>query len=242
MMYMAFYSDFAGEYEKIFPLREGTLQFLDHWLPEDSRVLDLGCGTGHYCGRLAETGRPCLGIDLDPGMIIQAEKVYPKPTFRILDLQQAGDLETAGFGGVYCIGNVLPHLSVKVLPSFLTAVWHLLQPGGRWIFQTVNFDPLLHLDEYCFPVLKYPEDKLAFHRKYLSHPRGHLVFETKLQYDNLDVFSGETSLYPRTSSEYISLNQKAGFNLLAHFCDFSGGVFESGLSSGSVFVFEKPEK
>lgn len=239
---MAFYSDFAGEYEKIFPLREGTLQFLDRWLPEDGRILDLGCGTGHYCGQLANTGRQCLGIDLDPGMIIQAEKVYSKPSFRILDLQQAGELQEAGFVGIYCIGNVLPHLPAKELLPFLTAAWKLLQPGGRWIFQTVNFDHLLHLDEFSFPVLRFPEDKLTFHRKYVSHPRGHLVFQTKLQYDEMDVFNGETSLYPRTSSEYVSLSQKAGFNLLAHFSDFSGGNFESGRSSGSVFVFEKPGK
>ena len=30
---MAFYSDFAGHYEKIFPFRQGVAAFLDQWLP-----------------------------------------------------------------------------------------------------------------------------------------------------------------------------------------------------------------
>jgi len=239
---MAFYSDFAGEYEKIFPLREGTLQFLDRWLPEDARILDMGCGTGHYCGHLARTGRHCLGIDLDPGMILQAEKTYPDPAFRILDMRRAGNLQLDSFGGVYCIGNVLPHLPAAELPMHLAAVSSLLQPGGRWIFQTVNFDPLLHLDEYDFPVLKFPEDQLLFQRKYSTHPKGHLKFQTRLLRQGKEIFRGETSLYPRISSEYLSMHEKAGFHLLAHFADFTERQFVSGQSAGSVYVFEKPGK
>ena len=236
---MAFYSDFAGEYEKIFPLREGTLDFLDRWLPEDGRILDLGCGTGHYCGRLAGTGRDCLGVDLDPGMIIEAEKNYAKASFQILDLRDVRVLRPNSFSGIFCIGNVLPHLPSGELQGFLASVFKLLKPGGHWIFQTVNFDPLLHLDEYCFPDLEFPDIKMVFQRKYLSDPRGHLIFQTKLVRDELDVFSGETPLYPSVSSDYQSIHQIAGFKMLAHFADFTGRDFESGRSTGSVFVFEK---
>ncbi len=239
---MAFYSDFAGEYEKIFPLREGTLQFLDRWLPQGERVLDLGCGTGHYCGRLSGTGRSCLGIDLDPGMILEAEKVYSEPKFQILDLQDIGMLKPASFSGIYCIGNVLPHLHAKKIPNFLASVHKLLQPGGRWIFQTVNFDPLLHLDEYTLPVLEFPEDKLKFNRKYVNDNQGNLLFQTSLTKDGMAVFTGETTLYPRVSSEYLSMNKKAGFNLLAHFADFTGLEFTPGQYSGSVYIFEAPGK
>lgn len=239
---MAFYSDFAGEYEKIFPLRERTLQFLDGWLPEDGRILDLGCGTGHYCGRLTSDERSCLGIDLDPGMILEAEKIYSTANFQILDLQDISVLAAASFGGVYCIGNVLPHLPAKKLPEFLVAVRRLIKPGGRWIFQTVNFDPLLHLDEYNFPILEFPGDNLAFRRKYVNDNQGNLLFQSSLEKDGMEVFTGETSLYPRFSSEYLAMNQAAGFNLLAHFADFTGLEFTSGRSTGSVYVFEAPEK
>ncbi len=237
---MAFYSDFAGEYEKIFPLREGTLQFLDRWLPQQGRALDLGCGTGHYCGRLSAMGRDCLGVDLDPGMVLEAERVYPDPIFQILDLEDINILKPASFSGIYCIGNVLPHLPAKKLPEFLATVRRLLEPGGRWIFQTVNFDPLLHLDEYDLPLLDFPEDKLTFQRKYVDDKKGNLLFQTSLKKEGMDIFTGETTLYPRFSSEYLTMNKAGGFNLLAHFADFSGKDFTSDRYSGSVYVYEAP--
>ncbi len=237
---MAFYADFSNHYEKIFPLREPTFRFLDRWLSEDHRILDLGCGTGHYCGRLAQTGRHCLGIDLDPGMVTQAEKNYSDPTFRIMDLQSINGLESGSFGGVYCIGNVLPHLPNQHLAEFLTSVRTLLKPGGRWIFQTVNFDPLLHLDGYEFPVLSFPEDGLTFHRKYTSTSEGQLRFQTRLLMDENEIFAGETQLYPQLSVDYLAMSQAVGFNLLGHFSDFTGQEFISGRFSGSVFVFEVP--
>jgi SAM-dependent methyltransferase len=237
---MAFYSDFAGYYEKIFPLREPTLAFLDCWLPEEGRILDLGCGTGHYCGRLAALGRDCLGVDLDPGMISQAEKNYLEPTFRMLGLQEVGNLKPGSFAGVYCIGNVLPHLPARELKGFLASVRTLLKPGGRWIFQTVNFDPILHVDEHRFPVLEFPLDGLTFHRKYTNTSDGTILFQTHLGHGEKVVFSGETTLHPRVSSEYLALNDAVGFNLLGHFSDFSGLVFSSTRLSGNVFVFEAP--
>ena len=237
---MAFYADFSGHYEKIFPLREPTLKFLDRWLTEDHRILDLGCGTGHYCGRLAETGRQCLGIDLDPGMISQAEENYPGATFRILDLQAIKGLQESSFGGAYCIGNVLPHLPAHQLAEFFSALRRLLKPGGRWIFQTVNFDPLLHLDGYEFPTLTFPDDDLAFHRKYLSTTQGSLLFQTRLMQDGTELFSGETQLFPRRSTDYLAMNLAAGFNLLGHFADFTGLEYIPGKFSGSVYVFEVP--
>ncbi len=237
---MAFYSDFSGHYEKIFPLRENTYTFLDRWLSEDHRILDLGCGTGHYCGRLAQSGRDCLGIDLDPGMISQAEKTYDSPNFRIMDLDSISGLQVNSFGGIYCIGNVLPHLPGHHLPGFLSSVKALLKPGGRWIFQTVNFDPLLHLDGYEFPTLSFPDDKLDFHRHYKSTPLGPMLFQTRLMQHGFEVFSGETQLFPKSSSDYLTLNSAAGFNLLAHFSDFTGLEYISGKFSGSVYVFEVP--
>ncbi len=237
---MAFYADFSGYYEKIFPLREPTLKFLDRWLNEDHRILDLGCGTGHYSGRLAETGRDCLGIDLDPGMIAQAQKNYADPTFRIMDLQSVSGLPKDSFGGVFCIGNVLPHLPSHHLAGFLSSVRTLLKPGGHWIFQTVNFDPMLHLDGYEFPTLNFPEEGLTFHRKYTSTSGGHLLFQTRLLKGESELFAGETNLFPRLSSDYLAMNRAAGFNLLGHFSDFTGHHFIPGKFSGSIYVFEVP--
>ncbi len=236
---MAFYADFAGHYEKIFPFRPETLRFLDRWLPPGGRVLDVGCGTGHYCRELAQTGRDCLGIDLDPGMIDQAERSHPEGAFRILGMEDVGVLPAEGFTGIFCIGNVLPHLPSSRLSAFLMDVKQLLAPGGVWIFQTVNFDPILTRSDHVFPERNLGPEGLKFLRWYDEIDVDRLQFHTALVGPAGEIFSGEVTLHPRASVDYLRGHRSAGFTKLGHFADFSGRGFNSAEESGSVFVFRK---
>lgn len=236
---MAFYSDFAGHYEKIFPFRQGTFAFLDRWLPKEGRVLDVGCGTGLYCRELARTGRDCLGIDLDPGMIAEAEEHHPQGAFRILGMTEVGLLPAGRFAAIYCIGNVLPHLPAGRLAAFLMDIRQLLAPGGVWIFQTVNFDPILGQQEYAFPERHLPEDDLTFLRWYEDIRVDRLCFHTTLLRAGAEVFDGEVVLYPRTSVDYLLAHRNSGFAKVAHFADFGGRGFSPQEYSGSVFVFRR---
>ena len=110
------------------------MRFLDEWLPKTGRVLDVGCGTGLYCRELGRSGRECLGIDLDAGMIEAAQAANSalgfsgdfRCDFQILDMADIGILPKEGFTGVYCLGNVLPHLPKEELDQFLLAVHGLL--------------------------------------------------------------------------------------------------------------------
>ena len=43
-------------------------------LPESASVLDLGCGPGLYCARLAGAGHACTGIDIGPASIAYANQ------------------------------------------------------------------------------------------------------------------------------------------------------------------------
>src|SRR5512146_1323769 len=61
-----------------------------------ARVLDLGCGPGLYCHRLAMLGRHCLGIDFSPASID-----YARDWASTLELScsfELGDIRSAGFG------------------------------------------------------------------------------------------------------------------------------------------------
>lgn len=237
---MAFYSDFAGHYEKIFPFRRPVAEFLDRWLPDKGRVLDVGCGTGRYCAFLDRTGRKSLGIDLDPGMVGEAERIHPEGDFRILGMEEIGLLPAGGFAGIFCIGNVLPHLPAHRLAGFLVDVQTLLEPGGIWIFQTVNFDPVIGEDEFVFPEINLPTSQLTFLRWYEDIRTDRLVFHTSLAGPEGEIFAGEVPLYPRTSIDYIVGHKAAGFEKVEHFADFTGRGFSPRENSGSVFVWRKP--
>jgi ubiquinone/menaquinone biosynthesis C-methylase UbiE len=43
-------------------------------LPEGSRILDMGCGTGRHSVELAHRGYRMTGVDISSGMLSQAEK------------------------------------------------------------------------------------------------------------------------------------------------------------------------
>jgi len=238
---MAFYTDFAGHYEKVFPFRPPTRDFLDRRLPLQGRILDVGCGPGHYCAALNTGGRRCLGIDLDPGMIRLAEEVYTETYFRILGMDEIGFLDTGGFAGIFCIGNVLPHLRGSSLAGFVLAVKKLLAPGGIWIFQTVNFDPLLKSgqQDHRFPVLRLEGENLEFHRWYEDITETGLAFHTQLVSSGEVIFQGEAPLVPHMSLEYMLGHQAAGFELLGHFGDFAETPFDPDESRGSVYVWRR---
>ena len=236
---MAFYADFAGHYEKIFPLRPEVLAFLDRRLPGRGRILDIGCGTGDACAALDRSGRRCLGIDLDPGMIGRAEQRHPDGQFRLMGMEEIGLLSRSTFAGAICLGNVLPHLPGDRLADFLLDVKRLLAPGGIWIFQTVNFDPLLRsgVREHAFADLRIPQDDLVFQRRYKDIEPDCLTFVTRLSARGREIFQGEVELAPRASLEYILGHQAAGFQLLGHYADYRERPFVPEEPSGSVFVW-----
>ena len=236
---MAFYADFAGHYEKIFPFRPAVAEFLDQWLPAEGRVLDIGCGTGSYCSFLDGTGRRTLGSDLDPGMIGEAARAHPDGEFRILSMEEIGLLPADNFSGVFCIGNVLPHLPAHRLAGFLVDVHRLLAPDGAWVFQTVNFDPIMELEHFVFPEINLPSSQLTFLRRYQDIRPDRLIFHTSMSGPEGEIFSGKVPLYPRNSVDYHHGHKAAGFKKLGHFADFAGRGFSPEEQSGSVFVWQK---
>ncbi len=252
---MSFYSDFAEHYEAVFPFREPVLRFLESQLPAarepaspdtgdvsrpgaPRRILDLGCGTGHYCGRLAAAGYAAIGIDLDPAMIAAATRAYPNAVFHCLDILDLDRLPPP-FDMVFCIGNVLPHLPRERLPKLPGKVLAALSPGGVWVFQTVNWDHVLGQSAtYRFPD-RTLTGGVVFSREYRDITPGRLRFCTRLAAPDRIIFEGEVDLCPARAEEYRRLHEAAGFELVGHWGDFAGAPFKPDAEGGSVFVFRR---
>lgn len=235
---MTFYNEFSRHYETVFPFRSAVHDFLDHHLPERGRLLDIGCGPGRYCAALAGMNRSCLGTDLDPNMIAQARDLHPQGEFQILGMADLEKLEPGSFTGIFCVGNVLPHLPAGGLPGFLRSLKSLLLPGGIWVFQTVNFDSILDQEEYQFPVRDFPEQSLRFHRRYSGITEDRLVFSTRLDEKGREVFRGEVSLCPRSSGRLKDRHEAEGFRLLQMSGDFGGHPFVAETSGAVIGVYQ----
>jgi SAM-dependent methyltransferase len=90
------------------------------------RILEAGCGTGHWLNDLAKTGWDCFGLDRSSGMLSEAAQ-HSEP-IRLVQ----GQAETLPFGHesfdlLYCV-NAIHHFTDQA--RFVEESWRLLSPGG----------------------------------------------------------------------------------------------------------------
>jgi cyclopropane fatty-acyl-phospholipid synthase-like methyltransferase len=105
-----------------------------HILPE-MRVLDVGCGKGHFLLELASSFRSGLGIDDNPDFLRLAEEAKCAENIRHVDFlrldypSEAGQLEAQGFDMAVSIRGPIPDTSEGI-----RAAHRLLRPHGLlWI-------------------------------------------------------------------------------------------------------------
>ena len=112
--------------------QELSIRLLD--LKADSKVLDVGCGTGYAVLRLASTvsaGKAC-GIDVSPGMVAKASSKVPQELKGIAEFVQASSEDIPYPNGQF--DHVLCTNSFHHYPDPLQALREMrrvLKPRGR---------------------------------------------------------------------------------------------------------------
>lgn len=236
---MSFYTQFAPYYSQVFPFRDEVYRFLRGYAGETgSELLDAGCGPGFYCGRFAHDGFRATGVDLDSGMIAEAMQAFPLATFRCMDISEAGLLD-ATFQMIYSVGNVLAYLSPERLQLFLATVYEKLSPGGFWVFQVVNWDYLLTLQEYTFPVKSIGSGDVEFHRSYPLISPACVTFEVELLSEGKRLFHEESTLYPLCEEPFLQQHVEAGFSIEGVYGGFDKHPFIKSRNSALIMVFQK---
>jgi SAM-dependent methyltransferase len=99
------------------------------------RILELGCGLGHFCRWAVENGATSVtGLDLSENMLAEAKERCAGLPIRL----ERADLETASFGkDEYDL--VFSSMTVHYIAdfnSFCDRVRQALKPGGRFVFST----------------------------------------------------------------------------------------------------------
>lgn len=246
---MSFYAEFAEHYEAIFPFSEAVYALLRRYiLPENQRCLDVGCGTGHYCGRLAADGFDAVGIDLDAAMIAHARQHYPQAAFHVLNMLDIINLLARDhnpaltqhnahlFDAAFCIGNTAAHLTQAQFAQFLDSVQRVLKPGAPWILQVMNWDYVLERESFTFPVIEAPQG-LTFHREYRAISEAQVTFHTRLQSGPDVIFEDETPLYPLRTQDIVRFHRGRGFTFVDHFGSYAGAAFDPTVFSANIFVW-----
>ena len=230
------YSDIADIYDEIFPVNQGFLEFVTEYLPElGARVLDLACGTGGYVDALSAT-HEVTGIDLSDGMINAAKRhsmgIFHKMSFTDIDkIDETYDC-------IYCIGNSISYLENRLRPDFFSAVSAMLDQGGRFILQTVNWDKFMQTGTIDLPV-KTISDGRTFHRRYEQQDDGSTLFCTELQKDATIEHDWSDPLYPARMQELSEMIEVLGMRVCNTFGDYKKSPFIAENSPAIILVAQK---
>jgi ubiquinone/menaquinone biosynthesis C-methylase UbiE len=133
------YDRIAANYDRRYQARryQGVERALCAWLGARARrrVLEVGCGTGHWLQRFGDCGERIFGMDLSRGMLAKARittRDSPLINGEALRLPFADD----SFDAVFCV-NAFHHFPDK--SAFIAETARVLMPGGE--FCTVGLDP-----------------------------------------------------------------------------------------------------
>jgi len=109
-----------------------------------SKILDIGCGTGHHVDMLSSKGLDVIGIDISPSMIKKAKMNYPNCNFEVGDARDAEIFMSGSFTHIMSLYFTICYIEDK--RQFLQNCYNWLMPGGSFILHLVDremFDPIL---------------------------------------------------------------------------------------------------
>lgn len=185
-----------------------------------SNILDLGCGPGLYCHRLARLGHDCTGIDFGPASIDYARE--QAATENLATTFVHGDLRSTDFGAgrdlimlLFGEFNTFPRSDAL---EILTRAREALSPGGLMILEVHTLASIRERgDEGSSWSAR--ERGLFSERPYicLNDACWHAESQTAVErHYVIDSATADVTLYGTTTQaytreEYVSLLREAGF-------------------------------
>jgi SAM-dependent methyltransferase len=129
----SYYSEWHWEHEAA----------LKKLLPQ-SKVLEVGCGTGSFMINLKEKGFNCTGLELNAAAVKVCRQKGLKVYNELLEIHV---IQNSGEYDAVCAFQVLEH--IYDVRSFINECLKCLKPGGKLIFAVPNSNPyLFKYDKY----------------------------------------------------------------------------------------------
>ena len=221
---MSLYSDLSDFYDMVFAVSEAELAFVSSSLPPETRLLDVGCGTGNKTVIFAQKVRSVVGIDPDASMINKAKKNNSgnNLSYEVGDMESlATSFGPGAFTAVTCMGNTLVHITEPTLiQKVINDIYGLLVDGGVFIGQILHYDYILGNKITSLPILE--TDKVIFERGYDLSQKP-IKFMTVIHDKEKGAqFHNETPLYPLLRKELEDMLSIAGFKNSEFFGSYAG--------------------
>ena len=109
---------------------------VQEWVPQPTRILEIGCGEGAGTERLASAypGAEITAIDITPNLGRLYAGRMDRVQFRRMPVQDLLPAHAAKFD-LILMCDVLHHIPSDMRPEILAAARELLSPGGSFVFK-----------------------------------------------------------------------------------------------------------
>lgn len=238
---MEFYSNIYRYYDDVFPLNKSQISFVNSCINEklgNGKLLDIGCGTGRLPIALFDYFKNISAIDINSEMlgIAKTNAGDKNIDFYNIGMLDIHDHFPAGtFDMVLCFGNTVVHLcSFEEIELFFTQVKSLLNKGGKFLFQIINYDKILDNNLKGLPTIENEEVK--FERNYELDEKKLINFSTNLSIKKTgEVIRSTVKLYPVRKKQVEKALRNAGFDTIYSYSSFNKIKYDS---SKLPLVFE----
>ncbi len=123
--------------------RRFAIEMIEKRLTPGSKILDVGCGTGHLAAEFNRRGYQAWGTDLAEAMVQYARAHYDPERFQVADIERIPFPDNF-FDGIVCLG-VMEYLASD--DAALREMWRVLKPGGYAVITTPSsICPFFYMD------------------------------------------------------------------------------------------------
>ncbi|MFB2555497.1 class I SAM-dependent methyltransferase [Herbiconiux liangxiaofengii] len=130
-------------------------QLIDTWGGSvTGRVLDAGCGPGHWSARLAATGLDVRGIDATAPFIEHARAAHPEVTFDLGSLDHIAEPDGA-LGGVLAWYSTIHHEPSRLAVP-IAEFARVLRPHGTLLLGFFDGPAIERFDHAVTPAYRWP--------------------------------------------------------------------------------------
>lgn len=236
------YNDYKNEFE--------VGQIVKNTKPnENSRMLDVGSGTGHHVNLFTAKGFDCIGVDKSSAMIKKSQELYPSSKFKKGDVMSSMLFDSESFTHITCFYFTLYYMKDK--RTFFSNCYRWLKPGGKMIIHLVNknkFDPIVPSGNpvNMVSVQKYAKERItssivkfnSFRYKAQFDLNGDVgIFKEMIKFDKDGKMRvNEHHLYMDSQSNIITSLKETGFILLGKI-----SLHPTTYDYQYLYILQKPE-
>ena len=225
--YVSLYDDLVEDPNKV----EGEmLQVMEVCKMDDSsKVLDVGCGTGHHVSYMKEKRVNVLGVDNSQAMINKSKENYPNCRFIRANATDSFAFSMNDFTHITCFYFTLYYMKDK--KNFFENCNNWLVDKGYLVIHLVNkykFDPIINAGDplSILDVQKYSKDRInksivefdtfsySSNFKLIENSNVGKFIETFKFKDNGRVRQNEHVLYMDKQNSIVKMAKDSGFTFV----------------------------